>query len=73
MVMPDVSGRELSGRLLSLHPEMCLLYMSGYTEDAIVQGDVLEEGAPFIQKPFSADELVLKVRAVLDARLQQET
>jgi CheY-like chemotaxis protein len=67
VVMPQMSGREVSNRLLSLHPEMRIVYMSGYAENAIVHHGVLDEGTWFIQKPFSPHALALKVREVLDA------
>ena len=65
VVMPNLSGRELADRLEKLRPGIKVLFMSGYTDDAIVHHGVLEEGAEFIQKPFSPDELAVKVREVL--------
>jgi CheY-like chemotaxis protein len=66
VVMPVMSGRELTDRLLLLQPKIKVLYMSGYTDEAIVRHGVLEEGVNFFQKPFSMEALVLKVREVLD-------
>jgi CheY-like chemotaxis protein len=67
VVMPSMSGRELAEQLMPLRPEMRVLYMSGYTDDAIVHHGVLEEGTAFIAKPFSIDSLALKLRETLDA------
>jgi DNA-binding response OmpR family regulator len=47
---------------------MRVLFMSGYTDDAVVRHQVLEAGAPYLQKPFSSRALALKVREVLDGR-----
>nr|MDQ3744639.1 hypothetical protein [Acidobacteriota bacterium] len=58
--------RELAERLADECPGARVLYMSGYTDDAIVRHGVLEEKMPFIQKPFSLDALACKVRDVLD-------
>ncbi|HET7287363.1 MAG TPA: ATP-binding protein, partial [Pyrinomonadaceae bacterium] len=68
VVMPGMSGNDMSKILLARQPDMPVLYMSGYTDDAIVQHGVLEPGINFLQKPFSPGALALKVREVLDAR-----
>ena len=60
----------MSKQMLAMRPGLPVLYMSGYTDDAIVQHGVLEPGINFIQKPFSPDALALKVREVLDAKPQ---
>jgi len=66
VVMPHMGGRQLGEKVLQLRPKMKMLYMSGYTDDAIVLHGVLESGTPFVQKPFSAGGLARKVREVLD-------
>ncbi len=73
MVMPGTSGREIAQRLTVRRPRMRVLYMSGYTDDAIVRHRVLDATAPFIQKPFTRDALIRKVREVLDAPETQAT
>ncbi len=68
LVMPGgTSGRQLAEQLVSLCPEMKVLYMSGYTGKAIIHHGVLKPGMAFLQKPFSPDALAGKVRQVLDA------
>ncbi len=67
VVMPKVSGPELARRLVRLRPELLVLYMSGYTADAIAHRGVLEPGTAFIEKPFTRAALTGKVRDLLDA------
>jgi PAS domain S-box-containing protein len=66
VVMPGMSGRELVDRLMSLWPGMKVLYMSGYTDNAIVHHGVLDPGIAYIQKPFAPDALASKVREIID-------
>jgi CheY-like chemotaxis protein len=68
VVMPQQNGRELAEFLAPLHPEMKTLYMSGYTEDAMVVRSLVEAALPFIQKPFPPLDLVRKVREMIDSR-----
>ena len=67
VVMPGMSGNDMSKILLARQPDMPVLYMSGYTDDAIVQHGVLEPGINFLQKPFTPAALAMKVREVLDS------
>jgi CheY-like chemotaxis protein len=68
VVMPHMSGRDLAARLHQLHPEMQVLFMSGYTDDAIVRHGLLDAAVSFIQKPFTPSGLVEKVRQMLDRK-----
>jgi len=65
VVMPEMNGRTLATKVLSLRPNMKCLFTSGFTSDIIANRGVLEEGVCFIQKPFSRDALAAKVREAL--------
>ena len=65
VVMPGMSGQELSRRLCIADPALKVLYLSGYTEDSIVHQGALEAGTAFLQKPFTLQNLSRKVREVL--------
>jgi signal transduction histidine kinase/CheY-like chemotaxis protein len=66
VVMPEMGGREVAERLTVLRPATKVLFMSGYTDSAIVHHGLLDAGTAFLQKPFSATVLVRKVREILD-------
>jgi CheY-like chemotaxis protein len=66
VVMPGGSGPELAARLAARHPEMRVLYMSGYTDDAIVHRGAIAPGIELLEKPFNPATLARKVRDVLD-------
>ncbi|MCK5099577.1 MAG: transporter substrate-binding domain-containing protein [Desulfobacteraceae bacterium] len=66
VVMPEMNGRELAKKLLSRFPNLKCLFMSGYTANVIAHHGVLDEEVQFIQKPFSQQDLAIKVREVLD-------
>jgi len=68
IVMPKMSGRQLVEQMAALRPEIKVLYMSGYTDDAVVRQGVIRMDANFIQKPFTFNTLAQKVRDVIDAK-----
>jgi two-component system cell cycle sensor histidine kinase/response regulator CckA len=70
IVMPGSNGRELAGRLESARPGLRVLYMSGFMAEALLKYHGISiEGIPFLQKPFTKETLLRKVRAVLDTPL----
>lgn len=66
VVMPGISGKDVANRVTRLRPDLKVLFMSGYTDEAIVHHGVLDSDVQFIQKPFSPASLAKKVREVLD-------
>lgn len=67
VIMPKMSGNELKTEVVKLLPEIKILFMSGYTDDAISDGGFLDSGTAFIEKPYTPDGLALKVREVLES------
>ncbi|HPS57506.1 MAG TPA: transporter substrate-binding domain-containing protein [Spirochaetota bacterium] len=67
VVMPGMNGRELSAQILSIREGLKVLFISGYTANVIAQHGVLDEGVHFIHKPFTMNDLALKVRETLDS------
>lgn len=68
VVMPGAGGRAVAELVAEKHPEVRVLFVSGYTDDAVVRHGVLQEGVNFLQKPFSPASLAIKVREVLDRK-----
>jgi len=66
IIMPVMNGRELAQRMTSLSPKTRILFMSGYTENAIWRNGIIQNSAHFLQKPFTLDALSRKVREVLE-------
>ncbi len=66
VVMPDVNGRKLTDQAMVIRPDLKVLYMTGYTRNAVVHNGVLDKGVHMIGKPFTLDELAARVRGLLD-------
>jgi CheY-like chemotaxis protein/two-component sensor histidine kinase len=69
VVMPRIDGRELASQLVALRPNLKILYMSGYTDDVLVNRGSLTQAAILVQKPFTKNTLLQKVRETLDAQI----
>ncbi len=67
IVMPGLNGRELAERLSRSNPKMKVLFMSGYTDDKAVRRGVVDANLAFIQKPFTPESLVRKIKTVLES------
>jgi two-component system, cell cycle sensor histidine kinase and response regulator CckA len=68
VIMPGMSGPQLAEKVLGKRPQMKIVYMTGYTDDMVVQHRVLEPGVNLLQKPFTKIDLAVKVRATLDGK-----
>jgi two-component system cell cycle sensor histidine kinase/response regulator CckA len=68
VVMPRMSGPELAGTLRRTHPHVKVLFISGYTDQAVGHHGVFAPDSQFLQKPFTTAALLAKVRALLDSR-----
>jgi PAS domain S-box-containing protein len=68
VIMPEMNGRDLARQLQSKWPKLKVLYISGYTDDAVVRHGVLEAGVSFLEKPFTPEALAQKVGQVLDRK-----
>jgi CheY-like chemotaxis protein len=66
VVMPDMNGRRLAAEALRRQPTLKIVYMSGFTRDAIVHSGMLDPGVNLLQKPFTMEQLAWKLRTVLD-------
>ena len=73
VMMPGMGGRELATKLSAIRPGICVLFLSGYTEDVIVTPGALGPGAAFLQKPFTLQHLAKKVREVLRSKPQSKS
>jgi CheY-like chemotaxis protein len=69
VIMPEMDGRELAEQMLARRPDLRVLYVSGYTDNALLSGGAEQEEPAFLQKPYSPNDLARKVREVLDSRL----
>jgi CheY-like chemotaxis protein len=68
VVMPQMSGKDLAQKLLLSRPDLKVLYLSGYTGNAIVHHGMLDPGIDFIQKPFNSQELLAKIREIINRK-----
>ena len=67
IVMPEISGKKLADEATRIRPDLKVLFTTGYTQNAVVHGGVLDPGVQFLSKPFALDQLAAKVRSVLDS------
>ena len=67
VVMPDMNGYQLYEEVRARHPDIAIMFMSGYADNVVAMGDLLDRGLQFIEKPFTLDVLERRVRGLLDA------
>jgi two-component system cell cycle sensor histidine kinase/response regulator CckA len=65
LIMPKMGGKAMADKIKEIRPELPILFMSGYTKQAISEKGIIEEGIKFIQKPFTTDSLLLKISEVI--------
>ncbi|MGZ4876411.1 MAG: response regulator, partial [Candidatus Angelobacter sp.] len=70
VVMPKMNGREFADHLLQLRPNTRLLYVSGYTDDVVLQNGISKQGMFFLQKPYSLKQLARKVQTLMATPLR---
>jgi len=66
VVMPELNGRQLADLVSIHHPDLKVLYISGFTKESILQRGILEAHMPYLEKPFGREELALRIRQILD-------
>jgi two-component system cell cycle sensor histidine kinase/response regulator CckA len=67
MVMPTMNGRQLAAKLRAARPELRVVYISGYTDDAVIASGAIDIRATYLPKPFEVEQLAQKIRELLDA------
>ncbi len=73
VIMPQIRGLELAERVTELHPGVCVIFMSGYSEDALLENRLLSRGnGTSIQKPFDPEDLAQRIRESLSERMDAE-
>jgi len=73
VVLPGPSGKELADLLAETRPDLRVIFMAGYTDDAVLRRGVGQEGVPFLQKPFEGEDLLEMVERVLDGHPREES
>jgi FixJ family two-component response regulator len=66
VVLPEMSGRDMADRALTLYPSLKVMYMSGYTDDTVLRQNIQNLKGTFLQKPFKRSDVLSKVRDLLD-------